>query len=331
MSRTTTVFALAILVLGFMPWCAAPFFAVAEEEVGAASSAVQPTELNELTQTIAEALTGVAVDGWEATAIERYVVANLYDKINGRSELYMSYGVKSMVFASFVNGADHSQYVDVFLYDMGSVPGAFGVYSVERWGEWEALELGRDGYRTDTDVFFWKGPYYATVLGSGEEPVVREAQQKLAKALAGRLNDTDEGLWGFEVLPAESLIPESVQYFMVDALSLGFLNNTYTAEYRFGDQNITVFVSKQASESAAKAVRDAFIAFMKKYGQQVEVVGSGDDALNIADMGGGYYDTLFRKADLVAGVTSVSNPTLAIETSQKLRGSLGREFDSPEE
>jgi len=322
-SRTSKVFALAILVLGFMPWCAAPSFAVAEEEAGAASSAVLPAALNEMTQTIADAVAGVAVDGWDPTAIERYVVANLYDKINGRSELYMSYGVKSMVFSSFVHAADHSQYLDVFLYDMGSVPGAFGVYSVERWGDWEALELGRDGYRTDTDVFFWKGPYYATVLGSGEEPAVREAQQKLARALAGRLNDSDEALWGFEILPAESLIPESVQYFMVDALSLGFLNNTYTAEYRYGDREVRHFISKQGSGSGAKETFDRFVSFMKKYGKRVESVSAGPDSLKVADMGGGYYDAVFHVGEYVAGVTSAPDRALAIEAAGRFREDLG--------
>jgi hypothetical protein len=243
------------------------------------------------------------------------VVANLYDKINGRSELFMSYGVKAMVFRSFSNSADSTQYVDVFLYDMGSAPGAFGAFSVERWGEWKPLELGREGYRTDTDVFFWKGKYYVSVLGSDENAAVRNAQQKLAGQLAERLKDTDEELWGFDVLPEDGLVAGSVQFFMVDALSLSFLDNTYTAD-------VKVFISRQDSQSKAKSVYEQFLSFMKQYGKQVETIDAGGVPLSSADMGGGYYDAVFHYDTFVAGVTAVQDHAHAVEAAQRFRREL---------
>ncbi len=307
------------VLIGLFSMCCVSAVAWADDAGGLSGEVAAPAELQEMTQTIAAALSMVSLDGWHASDIERYVVANLYDKIDGRSELYMSYGVKGMVFTSFVNDADHSQFIDVFLYDMESAPGAFGVFSVERWGEWETLDLGRQGYRKDSDVFFWKGPYYATVLGSGKEPAVRDAQLAIARELDTRLKDSGESLWGFDVLPKEGLVKDSVQYFMVDALSLGFMNNTYTAEYEVGDETVTVFVSQQESDAAARETYEQFVAYMKKYGKDVDSTGTNGDDLVTADMGGAHYDGVFRCATYVAGVSSVPNRTLAIQAAQRLR------------
>ena len=64
--------------------------------------------------------------------VERYTEANLYEKINGRSELFHSYDVTGMTFVTSSKADDPTKFIDVFLYDMTTPLGAFGVYSVER-------------------------------------------------------------------------------------------------------------------------------------------------------------------------------------------------------
>lgn len=298
------------------------FAAYGEEETAVADSTVEPATIDEMTQTIAQALSNVSVEGWERSTDERYVVENLYDKINGRSELFMSYGVRGMVFATFTQTGQASRFIDVFLYDMSSVPGAFGVFSVERWGEWEAMPWGREGYRTDTDGFFWKGAYYVSILGSSDESEVRDAQLVITHELAKALPDTKGTLWGLTVLPEEELIPGSIRYFMVDAMSLSFMEDTFTAQYRYGEVDVTAFVSKQPDNSDARETRDAFVDYMKKYGEDVRAEGEKDEQIHVADMGGGYYDAVFYEGPYVAGVTSVPGRELALEAANKLRSGL---------
>ncbi|GMV92862.1 MAG: hypothetical protein AMXMBFR82_26400 [Candidatus Hydrogenedentota bacterium] len=296
--------------------------ALGQEDDGGGGTAVEPVQLDKLTSTIAAALSGVDVEGWERSPVERYVVENLYDKINGRSELYMSYGVRGMVFATYTRTGHPTDFVDVFLYDMGSVAGGFGVYSVERWGDWEAAAWGREGYRTDTDAFFWKGAYYATVLGSSEAPEVREAQQRIAGGLANALPDSGESLWGLTVLPEKNLVPGSIQYFMVDAMSLSFMEDTFTAQYRYGEAEVTAFVAKREAEANARETRDAFVDYMKKYGDDAEELVDGETSLHVADMGGGYYDVVFAEGPYVGGVTFVAERALAIDAANTLRTEL---------
>ena len=61
----------------------------------------------------------------------------------------------------------------------------------------------------------------------GEE--IRAASEAVARALAERLEDGSDQVWGLEELPRENRV--SVQYFKRDALSLDFLGETYTALY----------------------------------------------------------------------------------------------------
>ena len=317
-SRKLISLPLALTLVASAWWAASAF---AGEDVPAPVAG--PADLIEKTDTIAAALDRLHVDGWKPAApVERYVVANLYDKIDGRSELFMAYGVAGLAFVTFKNPVGTGQYIDIYLYDMASAPGAFGVFSVERWQGQEPLKLGRDGYRNANDVFFWKGPYYASILGSGDEPNVREAQTVLANALANTLTDSKESLWGFDILPKDRVVPDSVQYFMVDALSLSFMTDTYTAEFKRDGGTVTAFVSRADSTDAAQERYSHYLEYMKKYGASVEALTDGDTPATIADMGGGYHDVVFRKARYVAGVTAIPNRDAAIQAANAWRDAL---------
>ena len=279
-----------------------------------------PENLIEKTNTIASALEGLDVAEWQASPVERYVVENLYDKINGRSELFMAYGVTGLAFITLKHAEDPGRYVDIFLYDMTTAPGAFGVFSVERWPGQETLDIGRGAYRNGNDLFFWKGPYYASLLGSGKEPTVHDAQFAIAQQLAKTLKDSDEALWGFEVLPKEHVAADTIQYFMVDALSLSFMTDTYTAEFTTGGNEISAFVSRADTPDAARERHDQYVAYMNQYGVKIETLGG--DGFTLGDMGGGYYDVIFQEGSYVAGVTAVPNRDTAVAAARAWRDAL---------
>jgi hypothetical protein len=286
----------------------------------ASADAADPLDLQEKTQAIATALTDIPLAGWRAAGpVERYVVANLYDKINGRSELFMAYGVLGLAFLSFRKEDTPTQFIDVFLYDMGSAPGAFGAFSVERDEDHEPLDIGRESYRAGDDLFFWKGPYYASILGASKAPAVQQAQTEIARVLADRLDDSNETLWGFDILPKENRDLHSVQYFMIDALSLSFLRDTYTARYDVDSEEITAFVSRAASAAEAAEAREHYVAYMRRYGDDLE---ERDGGAVVADMGGGFVDVVFVEGQFVAGVTAVSKKSLALEFTEKFREHL---------
>src|SRR5262249_11536331 len=112
-----------------------PVFVAAQDTAGPVKddpSRITP-EMKAKTETIARALEGLTPAGFaKKSLVERYTEANLYEKINGRSELFHSYDVTGMTFVTFSKADDPTKFIDVFLYDMTTPLGAFGVYSVER-------------------------------------------------------------------------------------------------------------------------------------------------------------------------------------------------------
>ena len=78
------------------------------------------------TEPIARALEGLTPEGLtKKSPVRHYTEANLYDKINGRSELFHSYDVTGMTFVTFSTADDPSKFLDVFLYDMTTPLNAF--------------------------------------------------------------------------------------------------------------------------------------------------------------------------------------------------------------
>ncbi len=311
------------LRLAFMTLFLAAAPAVAYELADAGGQEDLTPAMRAKTEVIAQALEDIAPEGWEAGGpVERYTTVNMYDKINGRSELFMSYDVTGMAFVSLYDQADETRYIDIFLYDQTTPLGAFGVYSVERWPGNPAVPVGRDGYRTDTDLFFWHGQYYASILSLAEDEAMQAAQLAVAKTLASRLKDSGEPLWGLGVLPEAGRQTASIQYFQVDAMSIDFMTDTFSAEYGEGDDTVRRFVSRQPDAETAKAIAAKFGAYLQDYGASYGEEERDGVALVYADFGGGYIDAAFAHGRYVAGVTAVQGLDRALASAAALAKAL---------
>jgi hypothetical protein len=280
-------------------------------------------EMIEQTNTIAAALDTLNPEGWaRKSMVERYTPTNLYDKINGRSELYMAYGVIGMSFLTFTDTTEPRRFIDIFLYDMGSNLGAFGIYSVERWEGGEPLDIGNQAYRTDRDLFFRKGHYYATILAADDDERTIAAQHAIAEKLAGELEGEDESLWGFEVLPEKDRVEASMQYFAEDALSLDFMKNTFTALYEVNGEKVQVFVAKYDSPADAATAAEEYATYLNKYASNVETTDADGAKATLGDVGGGYYDGVFASGIYVVGATAAKGKDAAANAVAMIAAAL---------
>jgi hypothetical protein len=293
-----------------------PVFVAAQDSVGSVKDAparITP-EMKAKTETIARALEGLTPEGFtKKSLVERYTEANLYEKIDGRSELFQSYDVTGMSFVTFSKADDPAKFIDVFLYDMTTPLGAFGVYSVERPSGGEAIATGDGGHRTRADLFFRKGQYYATILTSGPDAEVQKAVTALADTLAKRLKGQAPALWGLAMLPARNRIDSTVQYLMVDALGLDFLTNAFTAQYRDGEAGFTGFVARCKSADHAAEVLAKFKAHLEEFGDLAEPAKIEGASVMFAEVGGGDFDGVCQVGDVIAGVTAVKGRDAAVK------------------
>jgi hypothetical protein len=293
-----------------------PVFVAAQDFVGSVEydpSRITP-EMKAQTEIIAHALEGLTPEGFvQKSLVERYTEVNLYEKINGRSELFHAYDVNGMTFVTFSKADDPARFIDVFLYDMTTPLGAFGVYSVERSPGSEAIATGDEGYRARADLFFRKGQYYASILTSGPDEEVQKAASALADTLAKRLKGQATEIWGLAMLPAKNRVDDTVQYVMVDALGLDFLTNAFIAQYRDGEAEFTAFVARCKSADDAAEVLAKYKAHFEEFGETAEPAKIEGAAVMFADLGDGHFDGACQVGDVIAGVTEVKGRDAAVK------------------
>jgi hypothetical protein len=274
-------------------------------------STSEPVNLSDL-------LSRLVPQGWIIyDQVGKFTAENLYERINGRAELYLAYDVVSLTTATFEDKTDIGIFVEVSVFDMGSPTNAFGIFSVERFQGDPSLDFGRMSYCSDSNAYIWKGQYYITIVVSDSTEELKQISLDLASSVTVALIDSGEKVWGLEALPQDHLIADSVQYFKVDALGLDFMHNTYTAEYRKEETIIKAFISQQASSDAALSLVERYAEYSQEYGQGFKrAIKNGAEFL-LCDMGG-TFDVIFRKGRIVSGVISTDNQVRAMESAYDL-------------
>lgn len=244
--------------------------------------------------------------------VSLFTADNLYEHINGRAELYLAYDVISLTTATYEDRTDISRFIELSIYDMGDPTNAFGIFSVERYQGEPPLDLGRMSYRSDANAYVWKGRYYITIVTSDSTDKFQLISLDLARKVTASLIDTGEPVWGLSALPQDHLIPDSVQYFKVDAMGLDFMQNIYTAEYRKGEITIKAFLTQQTSPNAALDLVERYAEYSQEYGQGYKRMKKDGVEFVLCDMSS-TFDIIFQKNRLVFGVISVEDQDIALE------------------
>ena len=267
---------------------------------------------------LSEKIKALTPDGWDLNEkVDFFTPDNLYQRINGRAELYLSYDVIGMATATFDRKGDIGDFIELSIFDMGSATNAFGIFSVERSSDEKDLELGRMGYLSGSNTYIWTSDYYITIVVSD----TTEELTQLTKDMAGKVTDflPDNGtpVWGLSAFPADNLIPESIKYFKTDTLGLDFMQDTYTAKYRIGNQEVTVFLSRKAARVDAKKTVDRYLEYCRRYGLGSKQLTDKNLDFHICDMDG-KFDVIFYAGRLVFGVVSAADRDTAVELISEL-------------
>mgnify|MGYP006919309304 CR=1 FL=1 len=264
------------------------------------------------------ALASLSLPGWRVQGpVEQFTPANLYEKINGRAEQYISYDVVGLSYLGLTTGED--QFLDTYVYDMGTPERAFGIYSVERDPEAAPVDLGRRGYVSGASLFLWHGSYYVQVLASSTEEVMATSSLRLARQLLTALPDAGSAVPGLQALPASRMIVNSEKFYAKNALGFGFLTRTWSAEYELDDARITLFLSVQPNLAEADAVLAGYRAYLNDFEARI-TESPGPEGTGVALFGDmdGYYDVVLRQGTRVAGAVLLEDRDLATQVAERL-------------
>jgi hypothetical protein len=153
----------------------------------------------------------------EADAV--YDRETLYDYMNGGAEVYLSYDFKQVWVRRFAGPNEEEIVLDV--YDMGSSPEAFGIYSTSV--EDPDVGLGQGSEYGAGLLKFWKGRYFVSAVNMGVSEVADEALLEIGRAVDEAIASTGPQPELLGSLPTEDLNERTVSFFHSDVV----LNNRY--------------------------------------------------------------------------------------------------------
>jgi hypothetical protein len=149
------------------------------------------------------------VQGWAVQGRgEIFSPENLYEYIDGGSELYLSFRFRRLTVRTYSRSGQPDIVVDSF--EMGSSRDAFGIFAHGQ--ENPDNRIGQGSEYSGGLLRFWKGCYFVSILAGAETPEATEAVLHLGREMADSMSagELPEIL---SLLPESGLVRESVRYF----------------------------------------------------------------------------------------------------------------------
>jgi hypothetical protein len=118
--------------------------------------------------------------------LESFNADNLYEKIDGRAESFIQYGVKGMAYAFYHPTGDPSNELQLYLFEMADPLKALGKYGSEKPDEFKTVPIGSEGYTTAGSTLFYSGRYYTQIVSTKDDSKFNAFALDLAKRVAAR-------------------------------------------------------------------------------------------------------------------------------------------------
>jgi hypothetical protein len=188
--------------------------------------------------------------------VATYSPDNLYEKIDGKADLYLNNGFISLQCRRFTDKSAKDRWAEVYLYDMATGENAFAVYSLQKRSESNPLDWTQFGYSTSDSVYAAFGKYYIEILLSSENDTLLASAQAAAKNLSSAIGVGKTEIPFLNLFPTENLVNDSFKFINADAFGASCLENIFSADYKINGNNITAYLTKNhPAETFAKYYR----------------------------------------------------------------------------
>jgi len=197
---------------------------------------------------------------------------------------------------------------------MGTVRGAFSVFSVQRRADADIISLFHpsSGYGTSNALYFVNGHYYIELVGSSESNELFKAMTEIPDKLREKLAvDKVTDIAELSLFPPENIIPGSAKLYLANAFGFQGLTDTFTSRYKFGDETVTAFFSRRRSPQDAKRVSESYYNFLIDNGGVEKIVPSAGKSIGKVIDFYGTTEIIFATGSFVAGVHECENKQLA--------------------
>lgn len=250
--------------------------------------------------------------------VEHFDRETLSEKINGKAELYLSAGFLRLDCQRIRLKGGADAWMEVFVYDMGSVQNAYAVFSQQRRTDSLPLDLAEFAYRAENALFMVHGPYYLEIIASEKDEELAKSMTSMARAfMDSRPVSTAGAIAERDLFPESGLDERSISLIPADAFGFPGLDRVFTAIYRQGGSEATAFLSKRATPREAENLAASYLEFLKTYGGQLEASDQripGAVIITILDA----YEVVFAQGRYLAGVHESSDKEMAVSLAREL-------------
>jgi hypothetical protein len=241
---------------------------------------------------------------------ETFDADSLYEKIDGKADLYLQSGFRQLDCRVYTSGNDPNLWMEICVYDMATPRNALAVFGVQRRPEGEAIGIGDFAYQTPDAVFMEKGKYYVEITGSTvSEPLVKgmkELGAEFANGVGAGAGQIEELL----LFPKEDLVPQSFKLYISGAYGYDGFKDLYGASYNVGGENVTGFICKVPDAAVADKLATDYKKFLTDNGGAPAAAANSLLKDSVFDMGG-ETEIVFAKGRFVAGVHGAEKQDVA--------------------
>ena len=232
------------------------------------------------------------VKGWKPSGeIQTFSPENLYEYINGGSDLYLAYDFLELNVAEYHN--DRKTAVTVEVYRHKTPTDAFGIYSQERFSVAEFLVVGAQGYCAEDFLNFITGSYYVKMSIDKAEAEGREVLTFFAQKMVENLGERSQLPSILKSFPAEGKVRNSEKFIAKKFLGYSFLHSAFTADYLVSGKKFQVFIIESGNKNES-------VNMMRKYLQQTgrSVNNLGEGRFTLSDPHHGVVDLSWKEGRL---------------------------------
>lgn len=253
---------------------------------------------------------------------EHFGPDTLYEKINGRADLYLSSGFTSLKTQRFSIDSPAGAWVEVFIYDMATPENAFSVFSMQRREGAQAADSVPNAYRTENAQFLAHDRFYLEIIGTDASEALQQTIDQLARAFVqAHGGATAAKAPGSELFPKIGFQAASLQLVSANAFGYEQMDSIYTAEYLIDGARVTAFVSDRLTAEAASALALEYRQTLVSYGAGIidaPLPVEGAAAIQFFDA----YEIVFSRGRYLAGVHEAGSLEAAAALAGQLAGHL---------
>lgn len=247
---------------------------------------------------------------------------NLSEKINGKADLYLSAGFKSLTSQRFKKPDDPDSWLEVFIYDMGNIANAFAVFSVQKREGFLPLELTRFFYKTENALFFVHGNYYIEITSSKISGALMDSMISFSKDFIKNRNIDEKTISEIELFPTEYLDSNSIILFPSNAFGFDRLNMVFAADYKTQKGKFQAFLSRRKDQSEAKELAKSYSDFLVSLGGKAVKSDQLTDNIAIIEIMDAY-ELILSNGSFLAGIHSAEDLNGAKKIMSALNKKLG--------